>query len=192
MNRNKNVRTMTIIAILGAIILLLGFSHLGIIHLGIIPITILHIPVLIGSIVEGPKVGIPVGLIFGLFSFIHAITDPTPVSFIFMNPIISIVPRIMIGLIASYSYIVFNRITKNNSIAIGISAFLGSIANTILVMGLIYILYRDSFASVFKFSQTATNTTILGIMLANGLPEAIVAVILTIPISKALIKAKKA
>lgn len=191
MQYNKNVKSMTMIAILGAIILVLGFTHIGIIHLAIIPITLLHIPVLIGSIVEGPKVGIPVALIFGLFSFVHAIIEPSPVSFIFMNPIISIIPRIMIGIVSSYSFILFNRVIKNQTVTIGLSAFLGSVTNTILVMGLIYIMYADNFASIFKLSQTTTSYTILGIMLTNGLAESLVGVIISTPISKLLMKNKR-
>ena len=190
MKQNENTRKMTLIAILGAIILLLGFTQLGIINLSIIPITLLHIPVIIGSIVEGPKVGIAVGFIFGLFSFINAIINPSPVSFIFMNPIVSIIPRIMIGIITSYIFILFNRVIKNQTLSIGISAILGSLTNTILVMGLIYIMYADNFASVFKLSQTTTRSTILGIMLTNGLAESLVAVIISTPISKIFMKNK--
>ena len=91
-------------AILGAITVVLSLTPLGLIPLGLINATTMHIPVIIAAIVEGPLVGALVGLIFGISSLANAIIRPNPVSFVFYNPLISIVPRILIGLISYYAY----------------------------------------------------------------------------------------
>ena len=64
----------------------------------------MHIPVIIGAIMEGPVVGGFIGLIFGLFSIYQALTNPTPVSFVFLNPLVSVIPRILIGIVSYYVY----------------------------------------------------------------------------------------
>jgi len=99
-----NVRKLAIIGVLGAISTVLGMTPLGFIPVGPTRATIMHIPVIIGAIMEGPVVGGFVGLIFGLFSMFQAVTNPTPVSFAFLNPLISIVPRVLIGIFTFYVY----------------------------------------------------------------------------------------
>lgn len=99
-----NIRRLTIIGILGAITAVLGMTPIGFIPIGPTRATIMHIPVIIGAIIEGPVVGAFVGLIFGLFSIFQAVTAPTPVSFVFINPLVSVLPRILIGILSYYAY----------------------------------------------------------------------------------------
>lgn len=104
-----STRKMTIVGLLGGISIVLGMTPLGFIPVGPTRATIMHIPVIIGAIMEGPLVGGLIGLIFGLFSIFQAVTNPTPVSFVFLNPIVSVLPRILIGIVAYYGY----RFSKN-------------------------------------------------------------------------------
>lgn len=99
-----NVRRLSIIGILGAITAVLGMTPIGFIPIGPTRATIMHIPVIIGAIIEGPIVGAFVGLIFGLFSIFQAVTAPTPVSFAFINPLVSVLPRVLIGIVSYYAY----------------------------------------------------------------------------------------
>ena len=93
-NVSSNVRKLVLIGILGALTVVLGLTPLGFIPLGPVSATTLHIPVIVAGIIEGPVVGALVGLIFGLSSLFNAITKPTPTSFMFYNPLISILPRV--------------------------------------------------------------------------------------------------
>lgn len=102
--KDFNVRKMVIVGVLGAISVVLGMTPLGFIPVGPTRATIMHIPVIIGAILEGPVVGALVGLIFGAFSIFQAITNPTPVSVVFLNPLVSILPRILIGIVTYYVY----------------------------------------------------------------------------------------
>lgn len=109
-----NVRRMTIVGVLGGISIVLGMTPLGFIPVGPTRATIMHIPVIIGAIMEGPIVGGLIGLIFGLFSVFQAMTNPTPVSFVFLNPVISILPRVLIGIVTYYIYMLSKGLGEKN------------------------------------------------------------------------------
>ena len=77
-NSALSVRSMTQVALFGAIIVLLAFTpFLGYIPLGFTRATIIHIPVIIGSLLMGPKKGAVLGLVFGATSFINNTMNPT-------------------------------------------------------------------------------------------------------------------
>ena len=104
---SSKTRRLVLIGALGGISIFLGVSGLGLIRLPIFSLTIMHIPVIIGALLEGPVVGISVGLIFGLFSMYQNITAPGLTSFIFWNPIVALIPRMLIGIVAYYSFKLF-------------------------------------------------------------------------------------
>ena len=82
--KKLEVRKMAIIGVLAAISIMLSMTPLGFIPLGPVNATIMHIPVIIGAVLEGPLVGITVGLIFGATSLFRALTMPTITSFALM------------------------------------------------------------------------------------------------------------
>ena len=102
--KKLEVRKMAIIGVLAAISIMLSMTPLGFIPIGPLNLTIMHIPVIIGAILEGPMVGITVGAIFGATSLLRAFTMPTITSFVLMNPLVSILPRVLIGIVAYYVY----------------------------------------------------------------------------------------
>ncbi|MCR2045647.1 ECF transporter S component [Anaerosalibacter massiliensis] len=110
-----NIKKIAIVGILGGISAVLGLTPLGFIPVGPTRATIMHIPVIIGAIMEGPVVGALVGLIFGLSSIFQAIMSPTPVSFVFLNPLVSILPRVLIGIVSYYVYELFKKMEKKAS-----------------------------------------------------------------------------
>lgn len=99
-------RQIVITAALSAVAILLGATRLGFIPFVLgIAITIMHIPAIIGAVLEGPVVGTIIGFLFGLFSLIWAYVAPTGAGDVyFQNPLISIVPRLFIGLLAYLAY----------------------------------------------------------------------------------------
>ncbi|RRD95482.1 ECF transporter S component [Clostridiales bacterium COT073_COT-073] len=126
-----DTRNIALIGVLGGITIFLGLTPMGFIPIGPTAATIMHIPVIIGAIMGGPVVGAFVGLIFGLSSLFNAITKPTVVSFAFLNPLISVLPRIIIGLGTAYIYSWVKEISKKQAklliaaIWSGISLYLG-------------------------------------------------------------------
>lgn len=188
---NSKTRRLVLIGALGGISIFLGVSGLGLIRLPIFSLTIMHIPVIIGALLEGPVVGISVGLIFGLFSMYQNITAPGLTSFIFWNPIVALIPRMLIGIVAYYSFKLFKSKIKNTGVCAGIAAVLGTLTNTIGVLGLTYILYLDQYAQAREISREAVAGTLLTVGLTNGIPEAIVSALITIPIVVTMLKLKR-
>ena len=163
-----------IIGVLAAISIMLSMTPLGFIPIGPTNATIMHIPVIIGAIVEGPLVGITVGFIFGATSLLKALTMPTITSFAFINPLVSILPRMLIGVIAYYVYKLTIKFTKNVFVSGWITGVVGSIVNTVGVLGMIYILYGARYAEALGESASAAKTLILTLGATSGIPEAIV------------------
>lgn len=189
--KSFTVRRMTVTGMLGAISVVLGMTPLGFIPIGTTNATIMHIPVIIGAIVEGPIVGMFVGLIFGISSLIRSITIPTPTSFVFWNPLVSILPRILIGLASYYIYKLSIKTTKNEAVSLGIAGAIGTLVNTLGVLGMIYVLYAEKFVTAIGLSADNAFKIISGIGITNGLPEMFVAMIIVTAVVKAIKKVKK-
>ena len=112
--RSSAVRKIVVAGVLGAIITLLGY--LGPAGPGFIPVptpaqhaTTLHVPVIIGGILEGPIVGLTLGLIFGIFSWLQAGVLGVVM---FQDPLVAILPRLFIGVTAWAAYVAFRRTGK--------------------------------------------------------------------------------
>lgn len=190
--KNVNVRKMAIIGVLSAISIMMSMiPGIGYIPIGPTNATIMHIPVIIGSIIEGPIVGATVGFIFGLTSLIKALTQPTITSFAFINPLVSILPRVLIGILAYYIYEFTMKLTKKASISGLLAGGLGSIINTAGVLGMIYILYGARFAEVSGASASTAGKFIFTLAATNGIPEAVIGALVVSPVIMALKKVIK-
>ena len=189
--KNINVRKMSIISVLSAISIMLSMTPLGFIPIGPTNATIMHIPVIIGAIVEGPAVGMTVGLIFGLTSLIRNLTMPTITSFAFINPLVSVLPRVLIGVVAYYVYQITIKITKNSFISGWMTGFIGSLVNTIGVLGMIYVLYGARYAQALEKSAASAKTLLLTLATTSGIPEAILGGFVVSAVAVVLKKRKK-
>ena len=189
--KRVNVRRMTVISVLSAISIVLSMiPFVGYIPLGPVKATIMHVPVIVGAVIEGPVVGAAVGLIFGLTSLFKAFTEPTITSFCFMNPIISVLPRILIGVVAYYVYRLIYKISKKVYVSGFVAGIVGSLTNTIGVMGLIYVIYADKYMQAIGQAGNAGKYILL-ICATNGIPEAIVAGILVAAVAVVMIRKSK-
>lgn len=194
---NKNVltkgkfetRQLTIVGLLSAICVILGLTGYGFIPLPFVKATIMHIPVIIGAIIEGPIVGALIGLIFGVFSIIQAIMTPNVLSFAFINPLVSVLPRVLIGITSYYAYALLRG--RKETLRIGISAAVGTVTNTFGVLTMIYILYARSYAKAVNISVDSAAKAIYGVAVTNGTFEVIFAIVITIPVILAIKKIRK-
>ncbi len=166
-NRTKKI---VITGVMAAISVVLGATRLGFIPwLSGASLTVMHVPVIIGAILEGPVVGVVIGFIFGLFSLIQAAVSPTgPVDVFFTNPLVSILPRVIIGITTWLVY----RAFKDRWIPVAVisASIVGSLTNTILVLGALGV------AGALPWELVGTIT------IANGLPEAGAAALLSIAV----------
>ena len=62
----------------------------------------------------------------------------------------------------------------------------GALVNTLLVMNLIFVFFREAYAAANEVAVSAVYTFILTVIGINGVPEAIVAGILTLLIGRVL------
>jgi uncharacterized membrane protein len=125
-----SVRKIVISGVLAAIAILLGVTRLGFIPVPNLSgnATIMHVPAIIGGIMEGWLVGGIVGTIFGLFSFIQATTP------LFKDPLVAVLPRIFIGITSYFAYAGLKRV--NEYLALIVAAVVGTLTNTVLVLGM--------------------------------------------------------
>lgn len=189
-----SIRRLVVIAMLGAISIVLGLTPLGFIPIPFSPVnaTIMHIPVIIGTIMEGPIVGLCVALIFGVTSMYQAVTNPTPVSFVFLDPLVAIVPRLLIAMTSYYTYRGIQKLfaNKGNKTAIrvgsGFAAAVGTFTNTAGVLSTIYLRHGIQYGEALGVSQEGVGAFLLGVGVSHGIPEIIVAILIVIPVISAL------
>jgi uncharacterized membrane protein len=85
---------------------------------------------------------------------------------------------------AYYGYSLFSK--RNTTLSVGLGAAVGSLTNTFGVLTMIYLLYAVEFATARNIDPATTAKVIYGIALTNGIPEAIVAVLIVTPIAVAI------
>lgn len=160
-----STRKMAVAGMLGAVSIVLSVTGLGMIPMPSLAgrATIMHVPVILAAILEGPVVGAFTGFIFGLYSFM------TPVGAIPADPIVRILPRVLIGVTAYYTYALFRR-TRMGAAA---AAVVGTLTNTIGYLGL---------ASLIGYLPWAASATVM----VTQMPfELILAVVLILVLEKA-------
>jgi uncharacterized membrane protein len=163
-----STRQIVIAGIIGGIALFLGATRIGFIPVPIPLIgnaTIMHIPAIIGGALEGPVVGLLVGAIFGIFSFLNA-DNP-----VFLNPIVAIVPRLFIGVVAWAVFVGLRRWSID--LASAAAGVLGSFTNTVGVLGL---------AILFGLLPPA----VIPAVLPQAIAEAILAAVVTVVVVRGI------
>lgn len=127
--KNEKNYELVLTALFTAIIVIMAFTPLGYIPLVVINATVIHIPVILGALFLGPKKGAFLGFVFGLTSFINntfkAVTASafvfSPVlaanvvgmSGVFKSMYICFVPRILVGIIPYFVYILIRNLLKS-------------------------------------------------------------------------------
>ena len=154
------VRRIVVAGVLSAVAAFLGLTRLGYIPwFSGAALTVMHVPAIVGAVLEGPVVGAVVGLVFGLTSLLQAAIAPTgALDPAFVNPLVSVLPRLLVGPAAWLVYAAFRG--KLEIPALALSGLVGSLVNTALVVGALALfgfLTWDLFWPIFT---------------ANGLPEA--------------------
>ncbi|MCC8026574.1 MAG: ECF transporter S component [Clostridium sp.] len=202
--KKRDTRWLASVALMMAVVILLANTPFGMIQLPVIKATTVHIPVILGAILLGPLAGSILGATFGICSMISNTMMPTLLSFAFspfmsMTGIggalkavwVSIGCRIMIGLLSGWLWILLKKIKLNTLIALPITGFIGSMVNTVFVMGSIYILFASQYADAKNVGIDAVWGLIMVTVTASGIPEAIVAAILVALIGKVMLQFAK-
>ena len=141
-----------------------------------INITTMQIPAIVTSIVLGPFYGMALGALFGLLSLFHAIArEPSLLNLFFQNPLVSVVPRMCIGLVSGALYMLLNKLFRGKVkvISTALSSLCGSLTNTFLVLFALITLYPSGLVTHFRVTSMAQlNAILTDILQTNGLIEA--------------------
>ncbi|MEC9485027.1 MAG: ECF transporter S component [Candidatus Izemoplasma sp.] len=208
--QNLRVKEITLTAVLTAIIIVLGaVPQLGFIQITpMVGLTIIHIPVFIGAYFGGRYVGGFLGFVFGFTSFLVALTRPSaPLDPVFTNPLVSILPRFLVGFFAIDVLHFFQKRFKQQYLADGLYFAVMTILHSVLVVTLLYIagvnywyldvygiaegITRDSTLGAIEFvSNYFIGGSIFGffvtILIVNSLLEIAACVLVGTPISNRL------
>lgn len=141
-NRSKvNVRYLVTLAMLTAILLVMGMTPLGTLPLGPLSVSFIMIPVAIGGIILGPLGGLIMGGVFGIVSYLQCfgvgITSAMGAVLVEIDPFLTLVQRLVPRLLAGYfSGLVFQGMRKvaNVSAACLMTGFCAAFFNTVLFM----------------------------------------------------------
>ncbi|WP_063698123.1 ECF transporter S component [Pediococcus inopinatus] len=194
MGKNSSAARISILGLFAAIIILQNYvPMIGYLPVGPLNITTIHITVIIAAVVLGPVDGALVGGIWGIVDWIRALTVTSSAlgNIVMVNPLISILPRILIGLIAGW---LFSRLARNKdklTLPLIISGIAGSLTNTVLVLGGIALFFGNGSTILHAINFQALTPYISLVAGTNGIPEAIAAAILVPLISAPLLKYTK-
>jgi uncharacterized membrane protein len=187
MNRISKTHQLTFIgAMLAITIILLALPSGGVILLGgNVSATVAHIPTIVTGILLGPIAGLIMGALFGIVTLVRAATAPLGVlDPLFINPLVSVLPRLLIGVMSYYGYRLMTRLVGYKSkgskgIAAFIGAAFGSVTNTVLVMTMLYLVYIEE---VVESVGIAFQVLLINVVAINSVVELIISGIITIPI----------
>ena len=210
MTAGSRTKTLTRLALLIAIELMVGLiPMLGYIPMPGLQITTQHIPVIIAGALLGVKGGAAVGFVFGLTSFLNAtFIQPNPIFSPLFSPfysngvfegnalslVICFVPRILVGVVAALVFKFIVRALKGGAAtSSAVAAVFGSMTNTVLVLLGIYFFFGAQYAGALDIPiDQLFAIAVGGTIVANGIPEAIAAVVLTATVCKIVISVERA
>lgn len=195
---------LTQFSILLAIEAIVCFTPLGSLPIGPLVATLSHIPVIITAVNLGVGAGSAMGFFFGLFSFIVMTFMPgasAASAFVFTpayapgngwSLVICFVPRILIGTVSGLVFKFLHRFSNKGRVwdilSYAITGALGSLTNTVLVLGGIYIFFGEPYAEAFGLAYEALIGAIMGVVGTNGMLELALAVVCTYVICKPIRK----
>jgi uncharacterized membrane protein len=132
-----STRSIAVAGVLIAVTIVLALTGLGYFPVPNVTAqaTILHVPAIIAGVLEGPVVGLLVGLVFGIDSYIRFRELPEltnqPEA---IRILILLITRCFIGITAALTYRSLR--TTNQFVALAAAGIIGTLTNTLLVLGL--------------------------------------------------------
>lgn len=194
-SKTFNIRTMTQLALLTAITLVLAYTPIGYLPLGPFNVSFLSVPVCIGAVVMGPGVGAFLGLVFGLTSFGNALSGGSVMGVALMSVspvgyfVQSVVGRVLMGLCTGLIFRAVRKLDKRGIISYVVGAVSAPLLNTVFYMGLMcLIFYNCDYVQNMIATTGATNPIlfVLAVVGVQGVIEVLVCGVIGTIISKAV------
>lgn len=170
--RKVDTKKLARAGILSALIVVMTVvPYTGYIYYGLIEITTLHIVVAVGAVMLGWRYGGVLGFVWGATCVLRALTNPMWAPFI--NPLVSLVPRVIVGIVAGLVADGLRRLQCRAYVVGAVSAAAATLTNTVLVL-----------SALKLFSTVLTGAPLLGTIYGtligvNGVIELVAAVVIT-------------
>lgn len=145
-NRSLNYK-IAMTGVFSALSVVLALTPIGYITIPgtFISITIMHIPAILAALTAGLIPGISVGAVFGITSLIRTAMNGGGANPFFLNPMVSVLPRMIFPIVAWAIFKALNAIPKMPKIISGaVGSAVGTFAHTALVMFGIYAFYGQT------------------------------------------------
>lgn len=202
--QSERIRKMVLAAMLSAIVAVLTFTPIGMIPLPppLLSATTVHVPVLLAALVEGPAVGLTVGLVFGVCSLLRSWQSAAVgLTLFFRDPRVSVLPRLLVPLAAFAVWALWRKCVRpgrvTDKVGAAIASVLGTLTNTVGCLGMVILLYGADLTSLINgmiasgnadaaYLDNAGAWLVTAVGLPNGIGECIVAAILVPMIQSAV------
>ena len=195
--KNNDLRTLTRLALLVAIELVMKAIGLGSVPMGPLYMSFLTLPIAVGAITMGPAVGALLGGVFGAVSFYDAITGASAMTgaLFQVSPlntfILCVGMRVLMGLCCGLIFSGLKKLDRSRTWSYIVSAMTAPALNTLFFMGYIVLaFYHTDYVQSLVLAKGASNPLMFVILLTGmqGLVEAIVCSVAGTAIGGALLK----
>lgn len=186
--KKDRIRYLASVGILMALVAMMGLTPIGLLHVGPVYVTLLCIPVIIGTVLLGLGAGLLLGVTFGSVSFYVGMTAPSALVMPIMQDsvlylaLLCYLPRLLLPLICHAAYRLSGKSGREKA-AITAAALAGSLTNTLFYLGLMLAMYV-----LIGLDHAAILGTLGSIVLFAGIPEAIAAAVVAVPLITAIRK----
>lgn len=182
---NKTLELNKKLALIGAfsaLIIVLTLTNLGFITFSpVVSITILPIPVILTATLAGLPGGIFAGAVMGIMSLMKAAMSPSGIlDPLFVNPLCSVLPRMLLGAVAWLVWKLLNMIPKMPKIvSAAVTGFAATFAHTLMVYGCIFLFKgADMRAALESLGMAGAGYfTVVGVGIVSELFEALASTI---------------
>lgn len=195
MKKTNNVQSLTIMALMTAVLIIFAFTPIGTIPIGPLSISLNMIPVAICAIVLGPVGGAIAGAIFGMLSFLQCFGIGIPsgmgATLVAINPFLAFVqrfvPRLLDGLLLGFIFQAFRKI--NAYVGCAVTGFFSAFLNTAFFMSALVFLFGNTEYVQGLMGGRNIIVFICAFVGINAVVEMIAATIVVGAVGSALIKA---
>ena len=196
MKTKFDIRSLVLLGVLTAIVMVFSFTPIGSIPVGPLVITLNVIPIAIAAVALGPVGGLIMGSVFGIFSFLqcYGIGMPSGMGAVLVeiSPVLAFiqrfVPRALDGLLVG---LIFQAFSKHGTIKIGglVTGFFTAFLNTLFFMSALILLFGNTeYVQGLRGGKNVL-AFVVGFVGINAVFEMIVCTIITGAVTVALQKA---
>lgn len=182
-NVSSRTVTMAETALLVAVTIIMGTTPLGTIRTPFLSVSLVTVPVAIAAMLIGPVGAIVCGTVFGITSFINAVTGTSGLlSALFqISPfgvfVTAVIARLLDGLFTGLIFRALHRVTKGKSLSYYLTGLAAPLLNTLFFMGsLILFFYHTDYIQnmASKLGTAGPFSFVVALVGVQGLIEAAV------------------